>query len=141
MSEEKLEFQSYAKYKVEIIYRSPSPYSAKHIISHNQLSMKHVRETINRYKKREEYQDCSLEEIKVSLELGWRETSWGREWESDEISDIDKDIANLPDISLHSKSKEKRKLTESQIRNSILNDARDMIDIDYIRQVNESLGD
>ncbi|PER24586.1 hypothetical protein CN490_22515 [Bacillus cereus] len=138
MSKKTLEYQSYATYKVEVIYRSTG--NMKQIKSFEVQSMEQVQHKIDMYKNERYHQGYSLEEIKVSIVLGWQETFW-KSQKPETVSDIDKDIASLPNIILHNKPSEKCSPTEAEIRNNIIDSARNMMDMDYVRQVNEAFDD
>lgn len=139
MTKEKLEFESYNKYQVEIIYRSNG--NMKKIKSYEADDMDQVKYLIGMYRNEKYDYGYTLEEIKVSITIGWRETFWNSR-KNETISDIDKDIESLPAIPFYYKAAEKKRQTDEEIRSSILADAgEDMVDLDYIRMINEELGD
>ncbi|GAB6450235.1 hypothetical protein bcgnr5390_13600 [Bacillus luti] len=138
MNEKKFEFQSHEKYKLEISYRDLVNTS---LINSEELdSMEEVRRNIAKFMSQKFPIGFTLEEIKVSVVIRWEETSW-KSKRPTRVSDIEKDVANLPDISFHYKGAEKRLETEREIRNRIIDDAGDFMDMDYVKKIGHAFED
>ncbi|GAB6422386.1 hypothetical protein bcgnr5378_36780 [Bacillus cereus] len=138
MNEKKFEFQSHEKYKLEISYRDIV--NTSFINSEELGSMEEVRRNIEKFMSQKFLIGFTLEEIKVSVVIRWEEIS-GKSKKLTRISDFDKDIANLSDIKLHYKGAEKRLETEREIRNRIIDDSGDFMDMDYVKKIGHAFDD